>query len=190
MSAGTESYHPPIAVVDEQTSQIAVWHVDISGVMPPRMSRLTGAWVLKHDALDTLSNLITNHYVVRCAPAPSDSILDGIAVAGWIDLDATVDAVRSELRELDKRFDEYLATSKSKLVRPEWPAIEDPRTADLRPVISPGDPTPAEAVALDLARGIRNLADAWAQIEVQRAMRAFLVEPAGKAARPLVLVVR
>ncbi|MFZ2530514.1 MAG: hypothetical protein WAX14_23155 [Rhodococcus sp. (in: high G+C Gram-positive bacteria)] len=190
MSVESAPYHHPIAVVDEQPTTVAVWHVDISGELPPRMSRLGGAWVLDTTATDTVATLLTGRYVVRCTPAPADSVVEQLPVAGWIDLDATVDAVHTEIRDLDKRFTEHAATVKSKLTRPDWPEVPDPRTAVLRPVTGPGDPQPDGAVALDLARGIRDLADVWTQVETQRAMRTFLVEPDGKAARPLPLVTR
>lgn len=189
MSAKPAWYHRPIAVVDEQATRTAIWHVDISGALPARMSRLAGAWVLDNHVSE-LVTLLSNRYLVRCAPRPEGSVIDRIPVAGWIDLDATVDAVRTEIRDLDKRFTEHTATVKSKLIRPDWPEVPDPRAVPLRPVTGPGDVQLEGAAALDLARGIRNLAEAWAQVESQRATRAFLVESVGHVARPLPLVVR
>lgn len=188
MSAEPAPYHPPVSVIDEQPSKVAVWHVDISGEIPPRTSRLTGAWVVDNSDTDTLAALLTDRYVVGCGLAPTNSVFAQFPIAGWIDLDATLDAVRTEIHDLNKRFTEHAATVKNKLVRPSWPDIPDPRTAALRPATSPDSPSPDGAKALDLARGIRELADAWAQLETQRATRPFLIEPAGRAARPLPLV--
>lgn len=189
MSTDSVSYHRPIAVVDERVASVAIWHVDIGNPVPPRMSRLVGAWVLDNNGTE-IATLLDGRHILRCAPDPENSVLEGISIAGWIDLDATVDAVRTEIHDLDKRFTEHAATVKNKLIRPDWPDVPDPRAAPLRSATGPGDLQLEGARALALARGIRNLADAWAQVESQRTMRAFLVEPAGNLARPLPLVTR
>ncbi|TCN50934.1 hypothetical protein EV641_111210 [Rhodococcus sp. SMB37] len=179
----------PIAVVDEQPSRVAVWHVDVSGDIPAGMSRLTGSWVVDASDTETLTTLLTDRYVARCDPASAHSVVEQFSISGRIDLDATVDAVRTEILELDKLFTEHVASVKGKLVRPVWPDVPDPRAVVLRPVSAPDEPRRKGADALDLARGIRDLADAWAQIEALRAARPFLAEPAGKAMRPLPLEV-
>lgn len=189
MSPDSVPYHRPIAVVDERDTRVAIWHVDIGNPVLPRMSRLVGAWVLDSKRPE-IATLLDDRHILRCDSGPENSVLEGIPIAGRIDLDATVDAVRTEITELDKRFTEHAATVKNKLIRPDWPDVPDPRAAPLRPATGPDDAQLEGATALALARGIRNLADAWAQVESHRTMRAFLSEPAGNVARPLPLVTR
>ena len=189
VSTDSVPYHRPIAVVDELVTTVAIWHVDIGNPVLPRMSRLVGAWVLGNNRTE-IATLLDERHILRCAPEPENSVLEAIPIAGWIDLDGTVDAVRAEIHDLDKRFTEHAATLKNKLIRPDWPDVPDPGAAPLRSATGPGESQLEGARALALARGIRNLADAWAQVESQRTMRAFLVEPMGNVARPLPLVTR
>lgn len=190
MSSAPVSFCRSVAIVDELPTRTAVWHVDVNGEIPPRTSRLTGAWILDNTDTATLRTLLTDRHIVRCAPATETSIVEQFTIAGWIDLDDTIDAVHTEIRNLDKQFDEHAITKKTKLVRPVWPEVPDPRTVALPPVAGPTAPPSEGARALDLARGIRNLANAWSQLEAQRLTRRFLIEPAGTSVRALPLVSR
>ncbi|AYF75507.1 hypothetical protein D7D52_18475 [Nocardia yunnanensis] len=89
----------------------------------------------------------------------------------------------------DARFTEHQAATGGKLIRPQWPDIVDPKDVSLtqhqvdvvddhiRPVLT-------------LARGLADLADAWASFESLRVARAFLTELGGPHVRPVPLAVR
>ncbi|MFJ4657929.1 hypothetical protein ACIP5Y_42240 [Nocardia sp. NPDC088792] len=169
----------PVAVLDRRGGRVVVWHVNVGAALG--LSRLSGAWVLGEEAVE-LGSLTVGRWVIQCSPdvgAPE-------GVAGVVDLEATVDAVQGEIDAADDAFSAHQETVASKLIRPEWPVITHPAEAGLLrnevdEVVRP---------ALGLARGLGEMADAWAAFESLRVVRPFLVELGGVGVRALPLTVR
>ncbi|MDA3637532.1 MULTISPECIES: hypothetical protein [Rhodococcus] len=185
MTTAPHTYLLPLAVIDEASGKICIWHIDVGPDVG--LSRLSGAWVLEPDDSDTIVNLIRGRHVVL---SNDTDILtrENITTAGKVDIDATVDAVIAERDALQARFNSHAATRKT-LVPPTWPEIVHPkqiaaavpRTENI--IEQTGDSFP-------LARGLNVLAQAWTQLEKQRLARPFLIEPVGPNPRPLPLVLR
>ncbi|WP_369634716.1 hypothetical protein [Nocardia sp. JMUB6875] len=118
--------------------------------------------------------------------ASTDEVL--VEAKGVVELEATVETVRGAVESADRKFDEQDAAG-GKFIRPRWPVVVSPTEVSLtdsqvdvvddhiRPVLT-------------LARGLADLADAWAAFESLRLARGFLVELGGPVARPLPLAVR
>lgn len=159
---------------------MVVWHVNVGAASG--LSRLSGAWVLGEESAGELASLTVGRWVVRCRPeleAPE-------GVAGVVDLEATVNAVRMEIDAADEAFSAHQETVANKLIRPEWPVVTHPAEAglprnEIDEVVRP---------ALGLARGLAEMADAWAAFESLRVVRPFLVEFGGAGVRALPLTVR
>lgn len=183
MTTAPHTYLLPLAVIDEPSGKICIWHIDVGPDIG--LSRLSGAWVLEPDDTDNITNLIRGRHVVLCND--TDILTrENITTAGTVDIDATVDAVIAERDRLQARFNSHAATHKT-LVPPTWPEITHPkdiaatapRTENI--IEQTGD-------AFPLARGLNVLAQAWTQLEKQRLARPFLIEPAGPNPRPLPMV--
>lgn len=119
------------------------------------------------------------------------AVADGpnIGAAGIVDVDATVETVRAAIESADQRFLEHQDASGGKLTRPQWPVIVTPDEVALpqfRVDVADDHIRPV----LALARGLADLADAWAAFESLRLARPFLEDLGGAAARPLPLAVR
>lgn len=180
MTTSHSTYLRPLAVVDEPAGKICIWHVDVGPDIG--LSRLSGAWVLERDDTDKLHVLTKDRFIVRCAA--TDLIeREGIRIAGVVDVDATVSAVRAERDQLQDRFDSHAATHKA-LVVPTWPDIVHPEDVAAS-VKRSGIIAERTGHAFPLARGLNELAEAWAQIEKQRLARKFLINPVGSGTRPL-----
>ncbi|NRI67669.1 hypothetical protein FEZ60_19280 [Rhodococcus sp. MS16] len=152
-----------------------------------RLAPPLGGWVLEPDDTDTIVNLIRGRHVVLCND--TDILTrENITTAGTVDIDATVDAVIAERDALQARFNSHAVTRKT-LVPPTWPEISHPK--EIAATV-PRTETIIEQTgdSFPLARGLNELAQAWAQIEKQRLARPFLIEPAGPNPRPLPLAVR
>lgn len=183
MTTAPHTYLLPVAVINESSEKICIWHIDVGPDIG--LPRLSGAWVIESDDTDTIVTLIRGRHVVLCNGA---EILtrENITTAGTVDIDATVDAVIAERDALQARFNSHAATHKT-LVPPTWPEITHPkeiaatvpRTDNI--IEQTGDAFPR-------ARGLNVLAQAWTQLEKQRLARPFLIEPTGPNPRPLPLV--
>ncbi|MGW4245132.1 hypothetical protein [Nocardia sp. NPDC004722] len=123
------------------------------------------------------------------APAASSGGVDVIAAAtGIVDIDSTVETVRAEIASADARFTDQDVAG-GKYIRPLWPVVVPPGEVSLTQ--SQVDVTDDHIrPVLTLARGLADLADAWAAFESLRLARGFLVDLGGPVARPLPLVVR
>ncbi|MDV6271582.1 hypothetical protein [Rhodococcus globerulus] len=182
MTTAPHTYLLPVAVIEESSGKICIWHIDVGPDIG--LPRLSGGWVLEPDDTDTIVNLIRGRHVVLCN---GTDILarEKITTAGTVDIDATVDAVIAERDDLQSRFNSHAATRKT-LVSPTWPEITHPKE------IAATVPRTEKIIeqtgdAFPLARGLNVLAQAWTQLEKQRLARPFLIEPAGPDARPLPL---
>jgi hypothetical protein len=169
----------PLVVLDHSDDRLAVWHV---GIGPDRaLSRLTGAWMVDTDQVETIRNLAHNRPAVHCSV---DVVLpQGITSSMVVDVDATVRSVHAHIDRADKKFSEHQATVRSPLVRPDWPVVHHPAAA-------PSTARPSDELierVLTLARGLAELADAWATFEALRLTREYLVDLGGPNARPLPL---
>lgn len=178
-------YLYPIAVVDEFDGSVVVWHVDV-GPDDLDMGRLCGAWVLSATDVDVIENLVHGRAVFDCNNSPTLRAL-ATSTSGSIDVDATVAAVIAERDALQRRYVEFAAVSKSKLVAPDWPEVIHPKQ------IAADVPRTEEVArqtgdAFPMARGFKELAEAWERIEKQRLRREFLHDPAGSSARPVPVV--
>jgi hypothetical protein len=178
-SASTGSFSPPLSVLDVVDDEFVIWHVNIG---PEHgLSRLTGAWVIRRDRAETIRHLVAGLPAVHCTETLV--LPQGVASLSVIDVTATVERVRTEISAADQRFTEHDATVKHPLVRPEWPSIHHPAAAR---ALSPA-PDGRLRAALDLAHGIAELAQAWADFEALRVAREYLIPLGGPAARPLPL---
>ncbi|WP_157514409.1 hypothetical protein [Nocardia concava] len=169
-----------VAVLGSAGDRLVIWHVNVG--MALGESRLSGAWVLERSRDVEIESLTARFPVV-----PTDDVRVEEA-AGVVDLEATVETVRGAVESADQKFDEQDAAG-GKFVRPRWPVVVSPTEVSLtdsqvdvvddhiRPVLT-------------LARGLADLADAWAAFESLRLARGFLVELGGPVARPLPLAVR
>jgi hypothetical protein len=167
-----------LAVIDRTADRLVVWHVNTGP--DPRLSRLTGCWVVDIDDVDTLRNLVHDY---PAAHVSTDVILpQGITSTLLVDVDSAVRMVTADVAAADLRFTEHAATVKHDLVRPDWPAVEHPAA---RPTVA--TPEPLVAQALTLAIGLADLADAWAEFEALRLARDYLIPLGGPTARPLPL---
>ncbi|MVU82274.1 hypothetical protein GPX89_34185 [Nocardia sp. ET3-3] len=170
----------PLTVLGAAEERLVIWHVNVGAALGE--SRLSGAWVLERSRVAEIESLTRGYPVV----VTDDARVGG--TAGIVDVDATVETVRAAIESADEKFDEHQAAG-GKLIRPQWPVIVPPEEVSLtdsqvdvvddyiRPVLT-------------LARGLAELADAWAAFESLRLARAFLVELGGSVARPLPLAVR
>lgn len=185
MTTAPHTYLLPLAVIDEPSGKVCIWHIDVGPDIG--LPRLSGAWVLERDDTDTIVNLVRGRHVVLCNG--TDIITrENITTAGTVDIDATVDAVIAERDGLQARFNSHAATRKT-LVSPTWPEITHPKVIA---ATAPRTETIIEQAgdAFPVARGLNVLAQAWTQIEKQRLARPFLIEPDGPHPRPLPLVLR
>ncbi|MFJ9366429.1 hypothetical protein ACIRRA_18710 [Nocardia sp. NPDC101769] len=112
-----------------------------------------------------------------------------VGAAGIVDVDATVETVRAAIESADQRFVEHQDASGGKLTRPQWPVIVAPGEVSL-PQFQVDVADDHIRPVLTLARGLADLADAWAAFESLRLARPFLEDLGGAAARPLPLAVR
>ncbi|MFE3228968.1 hypothetical protein [Nocardia sp. NPDC059228] len=119
------------------------------------------------------------------------AVADGriVEAAEIIDVDATVETVRAAIESADQRFAEHQDASGGKLTRPQWPVIVAPDEVAL-PQFQVDVADDHIRPVLTLARGLADLADAWAAFESLRLARPFLEDLGGAAARPLPLAVR
>ncbi|MGW4535385.1 hypothetical protein ACWEOI_30980 [Nocardia sp. NPDC004340] len=175
------TFTPSVAVVDHIDEQFIVWHVNIGNDLG--LSRLAGAWVLGIDEVDVLTSLTVERHIACASPS---ALPERLPPAGVIDLDRTVEHVRSEIAAANRLFTDHQLTVPHTLVRPDWPSMRHPE----RP--QPLPPTLAEHLvpALRLAFGLRDLADAWAEFEALRVTRDYLIHHGGPSARPLPLEIR
>ncbi|MGW5108074.1 hypothetical protein [Nocardia sp. NPDC004123] len=127
---------------------------------------------------------------VVCVGAAA-AVADGpnIEAARIVDVDATVETVRAAIESADQRFVEHQDASGGKLTRPQWPVIVAPDEVAL-PQFRVDVAADHIRPVLTLARGLADLADAWAAFESLRLARPFLEDLGGAAARPLPLAVR
>ncbi|WP_433562073.1 hypothetical protein ACQP1O_31790 [Nocardia sp. CA-151230] len=124
---------------------------------------------------------------VGAAAAVADGRIVGAAEA--VDVDATVETVRAAIESADERFVEHQDASGGKLTRPQWPVIVAPDEVSL-PQFQVDVADDHVRPVLTLARGLADLADAWAAFESLRLARPFLEDLGGAVARPLPLAVR
>ncbi|APA97295.1 hypothetical protein [Nocardia seriolae] len=189
-----------LAVLGAAGERLVIWHVNVGASLGE--SRLSGAWVLEDSRVDEIRSLTSDFPVVLTGegvevtragePGPVESSAKGVVVcgtAGTIDVGTTVETVCAEIEFVDARFTEQQDATGGKLTRPQWPVIVSPEEVALtdsqvdvvddhiRPVLT-------------LARGLSDLAEAWAAFESLRLARSFLVEFGGPLARPLPLAVR
>ncbi|WP_067717631.1 hypothetical protein [Nocardia yamanashiensis] len=167
-----------VVVLNKVEDRLAVWHVNVG--RPIGLSRLSGAWVLGAER-EEVASLTAGYRAFDCG----EGSLDGLEVAGVIDLDATVAAARAEVAAVDEAFTAHQELG-NKLVRPQWPEIGHP----LETRLPSSEIDEAVRPVLAAARGIADLADAWAAFESLRTARSFLADLGGKVARPLPLTVR
>ncbi|MGV9839808.1 hypothetical protein ACWDUL_37205 [Nocardia niigatensis] len=166
-----------LVVLGGEGDRLVIWHVNVGAALGE--SRLSGAWVLDSSQADEVESLTAGYTVVLAG--------DDAGADGTVDVAATVETVRAAIESADRRFTEHQDATGGKLVRPEWPVIVPPDEA-----ASPRHPIDDEQIlqVLTLARGIAELADAWAAFESLRLARPFLEDLGGRAARPLPLAVR
>lgn len=90
MTTAPHTYLLPLAVIDEPSGKICIWHIDVGPDIG--LPRLSGGWVLEPDDTDTITTLIRGRHVVLCN---GTELLtrENITTAGTVDIDATVDAV-------------------------------------------------------------------------------------------------
>ncbi|WP_433523883.1 hypothetical protein ACQPZ2_01030 [Nocardia pseudovaccinii] len=168
-----------LVILDQADGQLIIWHVETG---PNRsLSRLSGAWVLDNSRITDIRSLVHDRPAVQCR---STIVLpQGITSSALVDLDATVQSVRTEIATADKKFVEYQATVKNSLVQPDWPTAHHPASTSGTVEATTELVTPA----LVLACGIAELSDTWAAFEALRLSRAYLISLGGHAARPLPL---
>ncbi|MET8429744.1 hypothetical protein [Nocardia sp. NPDC004860] len=133
------------------------------------------------------SNHLTDVVGVGAAVAIADDRIVG--GAGIVDVDTTVETVCAAIESADQRFAAHQDASGGKFTRPQWPVIVAPDVVALpqfRVDVADDHIRPV----LTLARGLADLADAWAAFESLRLARPFLEDLGGAAARPLPLAVR
>lgn len=168
-----------VVVLNKAEDRLVLWHVNVGRAVG--LSRLCGAWVLDAGQAAEIATLTAGYRAVDCG----EGMPAGVKPGGVIDVDATVAGVRAEIASVDAAFTAHQEAIVGKLVRPGWPEIAHP--AETRVMLPEID----EAVrpVLAAARGIADLADAWATFESLRTGRSFLTEYGGLRARPLPLVV-
>ncbi|MFI9411366.1 hypothetical protein [Nocardia gamkensis] len=182
MTIPAHTDRPAVAILNRAGERLIIWHVDVGPTSG--LSRLSGAWVLGLGEVQTISNLVGGYRIVCCSGEVS--LPDGVAAAGVVDVDGSVEAVREQVAAADERFTEHQATVTNPLVRPQWPPIDHP--AAPRAVPDPADD--AVQPALALAHGLKDLADGWSAYESLRLARPFLIEHGGPVRRALPLIVR
>lgn len=168
-----------LAVLGAAGERLVIWHVNVGAAVGE--SRLSGAWVLDGSRTVEVESLTAGYPVVETVEGPRIA-----GVAGIVDVEATVETVRSAVESADAQFAEHQEATGGKLTRPQWPVIVPPGEVSL-PRHQTGDPI---RPVLTLAREFADLADAWASFESLRLARPFLVELGGPHARPLPLAVR
>lgn len=175
-TAATTEYLLPVAIIDEvpNSNQLVVWHVDLNPTA--QLGRLPGAWVIDRSEADAFGPLRGGRHTVHL---PADE-----PRSGDIDLTATIAAMTAEVEHLEALFQTHVSTAKGKLVRPAWPEIIDPRSSEAG-VIDIGPCAPECVRALQFARELAALANAWEQIEGQRLVRPALAKHTGSTARPM-----
>ncbi|QLY33501.1 hypothetical protein [Nocardia huaxiensis] len=171
-----------VVVLDEVEGRLVVWHVNVG--QPIGLSRLSGAWVLEPGEGEAVAMLAAGQRIV--VRGGGSEVPGGIAVAGVVDVDATVAAAQAEVEAVDGLFSSHQEAVAGKLIRPQWPEMTHPE--DGRQEFPAADEIVRPALAL--AHGIADLADAWADFESLRVARSFLTARGGRTARALPLVVR
>lgn len=163
------------AIVDAPERQTIVWHVGVS--TRDTMNRLQGAWVYHSDD-DRINDLILGRVIL--ATNAGHNAAKQAGGKAFLDPQATVDAIRSVIDDLQHVFEENLKTRKgTTLVPPSWPQLGDSTSP-----VAKADP-PVEA-ALGAARWLAGIASGWEKVEHQRRIRPYL--PGGSGLRPMPMV--
>lgn len=182
MSTPAQAVLELVVVLNRVGDRIVIWHVNVGQAVG--LSRLSGAWVLGVERRDEVASLIDGYRVVGCGGGVV--VPEGIRAAGTVDVDGTVEAVRRAVEAVDRKFSVHQEALANKLIRPQWPDI--PHPGETSQPVREVDETVRPALVL--ARGIAELADAWAGFESLRVARPFLGELGGHAVRSLPLMVR
>ncbi|WP_067547158.1 hypothetical protein [Nocardia crassostreae] len=171
-----------VVVLNKVAGRLVIWHVNVGQAVG--LSRVSGAWVLEEDEGEAIATLVGGKRIVWCGGEAA--VPEWVSTAGVVDVDASVIAMRDEVAVIDGLFSTHQGTVANKLIRPQWPEFVHPR--EVRQPLHHID----ERVrpALLLARGIADLADAWAALESLRLARSFLLDHGGRVARPVPLTVR
>jgi len=184
-----------VAVVDapeKEGDAVAVWHIDVGPDIG--LARPCGAWLLDPDVDgERIRSLLVGRRVLateeggRALSGPGRRALGGGAIAGFVDAEATVRAVRDEIAALQEAFDEELRASGRSLVAPDWPRVPEPAQPE---ELHRSDGDDGTGAALGLGRWMADFADTWQKVERQRLARRFLREHGGDAHRSLPVVMR
>jgi hypothetical protein len=84
----------------------------------------------------------------------------------------TLSAVESEIRRLQKVFEQAAAKSKSKLIAATWPHL--PAAIDLEHAPADANAPQNVVVTLGIARWLEAVAVAWESLERQRLARKYM----------------
>jgi hypothetical protein len=181
---GVDAYqNDVVAVVHAEPDTVAVWHVDV-GVDKPGFSRMSGAWSKPRGETRTIE-LVTRQRIVLPTPSGQKALSKAKAApAGYLDVEAVFSSVIAERDRLQGIYESRKTKSKT-LVAPTWPEMPDLLDLDAPPRIEVADQdNDCVPIALGIARWLERLAVAWAAIEGQRVVRAYMVGAEGRSVRP------
>ncbi|TDZ93473.1 hypothetical protein CCUG60885_03076 [Mycobacteroides salmoniphilum] len=163
-----------VSVIDAGPSYVVIWHVD-AGAEVLGMSRMCGAWVLNDEPHKL--ELLTHRKLVITTPSGAKALnATSSHPSGILDLDQTTKNIAAERDRLQCTYDGLPASRKKTLVAPRWPHLPDAIDLGNAPRARSADTTVARA--LGIARGVDELATAWAGIERQRLARTYLTDEA------------
>lgn len=154
--------YPVLAVVDKQSEQSIIWHVQTD---PKAPANLSGAWIVEDE-----SSLLEATTVVRVGTDAVAKLATAIDddVAG---LQAAAVAAKKE---------------NSSITLPRFPQLEHPDLAAIAETFH-GEEIAREAWAHAVA--LAEIVDYWHELETARRLRKYLVEDYGEDVRPLPLAV-
>lgn len=174
---------PVISVVAGGSERLVVWHVDVS--LRPVASRFTGAWVLPIADEPKIASLVEHQCGWVVGGGRVALSLASITLPDELDASETLAAVTAAQEGLLLAFSRHVAqdpSNRRSLVQPTPVLV---RGLDAVSLPIPDIPTDVSE-ALQSARWLANLADAWSDIERQRLSRPHLLtEPGSELPRSM-----